>query len=277
MSAAVIGLVLCAAALHASWNAMLRSGADRLWSITVMSLAMALIALPFTCLLPLPLAESWPYIALSATLQIGYSVFLAYAYDTGELGQVYPIVRGSVPLLVTLASLAFTHQRPSLAATAGITLVSLGIISLAFGKGRAAPRSVGFALITGLFIASYVTLDGIGVRLAGNAIAYAAWVSLLNGLLMPLAFMMLRGRLVIVLRAPETWKAATGGAVSLIGYAAVISALALGSVGPIAALRETSIVFSALIGRLVLQEALTGRRVLVCMAVACGAVCIALP
>ncbi|MGB7589292.1 MAG: hypothetical protein WBM00_11345, partial [Solirubrobacterales bacterium] len=104
MTPAVVGLVLCAAVMHAGWNALLRSGTDRMWSLTVMSLAMTVVAIPAALLLPLPTSASWPYIGLSSVLQLAYSLFLIRAYRHGDLGQVYPIARGCVPLLVTLGA-----------------------------------------------------------------------------------------------------------------------------------------------------------------------------
>jgi drug/metabolite transporter (DMT)-like permease len=274
MSPAVVGLVLFAAALHATWNAVLRSGADRLWSVTVMSFATTVVAIPFAVVLPLPASPSWPYLLLSSCLQVGYSVFLVYAYGQGELGRVYPIVRGSVPLLVTLGGFLFAGQHPSAVSLLGVVLVALGIMSLALGRRRATAKSVVLAFITGLFVASYVTADGIGVRLAGDPRAYAAWIFLIYGALMPTTFMAVRGRLALDVLSAETLKALAGGVISLIAYVAVILALALGPIGPISALRETSVIFAVLIGRIFLGEALTMRRLAACAVIAFGASCL---
>ncbi len=273
MTPAVVALVLCAAILHATWNAVLRSGADRLWSITVMSLAMTVVALPFAVLLPLPAAPSWSYLFLSAGLQVGYSVFLVLTYRHAELGQAYPIVRGSVPLLVTLGAAVFAGEHLTALSLSGIALVSFGIMSLA-AKSGTGKRSVAAALVTGLFIASYTVTDGMGARLAGNAQAYAAWLCLIYGVLMPLVFVAVRGRLIIDRRSPETLRATIGGIISLLGYAVVIWAMTLGPIGPVSALRETSIVFAALIGRVFLNEALTIRRLAACLGIAAGAFCL---
>jgi drug/metabolite transporter (DMT)-like permease len=239
-----------------------------------MSFATTAIAIPAASLLPIPLPSCWPYIGISAVLQVGYSIFLAGAYRHGELSQVYPIIRGTVPLLVTLGGFVFAGQHPSYRALVGIALISAGIASLAFGRAQAGRNPITLALVTALFVASYVTADGIGVRLAGNAQSYAAWIFLIYGALMPLAFFVLRRRLVLPLRAPETLKAMTGGVISLASYGAMTAALALGELGPVSALRETSIVFSVMIGRAVLREALTLRRILASIVVTLGAVCI---
>lgn len=272
MTPVVIALVLFAAVLHATWNAVLRGSADRLWAVTIMSYATTLAAAPFAACLPIPQAACWPYIAASAALQVGYSIFLAFAYRHGDLGQVYPIVRGGVPPLVTLGGFLFAGQRLSGPLIAGVLLISSGILGLAVGRDRATPKSVAFALVTSLFVASYVTIDGIGVRLAGDARAYAAWIFLVFGALMPVTYRLMRGRFAERPFTREGLKALAGGLVSLVSYGAVLSALALGPLGPVAALRETSIVFSVLIGRLALREPMTRQRVLTCAAVTIGAI-----
>ncbi|UDL89102.1 DMT family transporter [Mesorhizobium sp. PAMC28654] len=274
MSAVVIGLALSAAVLHATWNAFLRTGADRLWTVTVMSFSSTIIAIPFALLLPLPAPSAWPYIILSAGLQVGYSFFLVAAYRHGELGQVYPIVRGTVPLLVALGGFLFAGERLSSPQTVGVGLVALGMMSLSLGKGRAATSSMLFALATGTIIAGYATVDAIGVRQAGHAGAYTAWVLVFYGALLPAAFVLFRGRLRVDIGSPETWKALGGGIVALIAYGVVVAAFALGPAGPITALRETSVVFAALIGWLFLAEQLTARRIAACAVVAAGAICL---
>lgn len=272
MSATVIGLALFAAVLHAIWNAFLRSGGDRLWTVTVMSFASTAAALPLLFVYPLPASGTWPYIALSALLQVGYSVFLVAAYRHGELGQVYPIVRGTVPLLVTVGSFLFAGDRLDEYQISGIVLVSVGIMSLTLGKGRASISSILFALATGGIIAAYAMVDSIGVRQAGQSAAYTAWVLVLYGTLLPAAFVIMRGKLSVDIRSPETWKALGGGLVAMVAYGVVVAAFALGPAGPITALRETSVVFAFLIGWLFLRETLTFRRVVACLIVAGGAV-----
>ena len=274
LSLLVIVLPLCAAVLHATWNAALRSSADRLWFVTVMSFSSTLAAIPLVVMLPPPLKESWGYLGLSALLQVIYSFLLAYAYALGELGLVYPIVRGSVPLLVTVGGFLLAGQRLSGLALAGIVLISAAIVSQATGRVRTERKAVGHAVVTALFVASYVIADALGVRRAGNPQSYAAWIWMVYGALMPAGFLLLRRPITFRLEARDSCKALAGGLLSFGSYGAVIAALALGNVGAISALRETSIVFSALIGRVFLGEALTLRRALVCLAVTAGAVLI---
>jgi len=272
MSVAVVGLALLAAILHASWNAFLRTGGDRLWTITVMSLSGILVGLPFAAIYPWPDPSAWPFIFLSAGLQVGYILFLVAAYRYGELGQVYPIVRGTVPMLVTLGGFLVTGQHLGIYQTIGVTLVAAGIMTLSFGSSRAPTASMLLALATGAIIATYATVDSIGVRHAGHAGAYAAWVLITYGLGQVAAFVLLRGHLTLDFRSSVTWKALAGGVVALIAYGLVILAYTLGPAGPVTALRETSVIFAALIGWLFLGETLTRRRAVACVIVALGAI-----
>ena len=270
----MIALALSAAVLHATWNAALRSGADRAQFVTVMSFTTTVAAVPLVLLLPPPAAPSWPYLGVSALLQVIYSFLLAYAYRHGELGQIYPIVRGSVPVLVTVGGFALAGQSLSGLALFGIGLISSAIISLAVRAGHTERKALGLGLLTAVFVASYVTADVLGVRMAGRPQSYAAWIWVVYGMLMPAGLMAVQGRVRIDLSARDTLKAVIGGLLSFASYGAIITALALGKAGAISALRETGIVFSALIGRFFLGEVLTTRRVLVCLAVTVGALCI---
>ncbi len=275
MTPLIFALVLGAAMLHATWNALLRGGQDRLWSITAMSFATTAVAIPWAALSPPPLPASWPWLAASALLQVGYSVFLVQAYRFGDLAQVYPIARGSAPLLVTLAAAAVAREHPSGAGLAGIALISTGIIGLARGIDRASLRSIPLACVTGGFIAAYTTVDGIGVRLSGGSGAYTAWLFLLYGALMPACFLAMGGlRRMRAAARGDTWRALCGGGLSLMAYAIAVYALNHAAIGAVSALRETSVVFAALLGHAFLGERLTPRRLLACVAIAAGVACI---
>lgn len=276
MSAVAVGLALVAAILHASWNAFLRTGADRLWSITVMSLTGSIITLPLLFLVPVPGAAAWPYILLSSGLQVGYSLFLVAAYRQGQLGQVYPIVRGTVPLLVTLGGFLFFGEVLGPWQTLGVLLIATGIMSLSLGKTRAATSSILFALTTGLIIACYSTVDSRGVKLVELPVAYALWVLFLFGIMITIAFAVTRRGLALDLQSPLTWKAAGGGVVAMLAYGLVVVAYAYAPAGLVTAVRETSVVFAVLIGALMLGEPLTVRRLLACVVVAGGAISVSL-
>ncbi len=274
MSTFVVMLALCAAILHAGWNAFLRSGADRFWTMTVMTLAMTIVAIPVALVLPWPAQASWPYLAASALFQLVYGLLLVAAYRHGELGQVYPIIRGSAPLLVTFAGFVFMGQVLLPLTMAGVMLVVIGIMLLSLGRGRATASSMAFALATGVSIAGYSTVDAAGIQLSGHTGAYITWVFLLPGPLMVIAFMVMRGGLSIDFKARETWKASAGGMVSLLSYGAVLIAYSMAPAGPVSALRETSVVFAVLIGYFFLGESLSAKRIAACVVVAAGAILI---
>ena len=268
----VIALVLCAALLHATWNALLKSGGDRFRSIVVMSAASSLACLPALAVLPLPQPAAWPAVILSSALHVGYNLFLVRCYAHGDLGQMYPVARGSSPVLVLVAALLVAHEQPAPLAVLGIILVSGGILALA-GHGRASRRGLSSALATGVFIAAYTVTDGIGGRRSDHPLSYAMWLFVLDGFPMVAIYAVRRGGLTSLVQGDrESLKGVIGGIVSVMAYAAVIYAASVSPMGPVSALRETSVVFAALIGRRFLGETMTARRLSACLLVAVGAV-----
>jgi drug/metabolite transporter (DMT)-like permease len=272
MTPLVIGLVLGAAVTHAAWNAMLRSGADRLWSIVIMTTTSATLAIPFVVILPSPAPASWPCLALSAVLQILYCLLLARAYREGDLAQVYPLARGVSPLLVTLGAAAFAGEHLSPVSLAGVALISTGVVALSLGGARASRQSTLAALGAGVFISAYTVADGLGARLSGHAQSYSVWLFLLQGAPMPMIYGLLRGRLAISLKDPEALKAVAGGALSMLAYGVILWALTLAPMGQVSALRETAILFAAIIGVVFLREAWSWRRLGAATIIATGAV-----
>jgi drug/metabolite transporter (DMT)-like permease len=221
-------------------------------------------------LVPPPLRASWPYVALSGVLHVGYCVFLVRAYRAGDFVQSYPIARGSSPLLVTLGAALFAHERLSLGTTAGVVLVAAGIMALAFEGGRFNVANVPAALGKGCFIGAYTVADGIGVRLSGSLFGYTVWMSLIWGVGMPLVYLLVRGRHGVRRPLPLVASAAAGGLISLLAYGLVLWAMERAPLGPVSALRETSVVFAALIGWLFMHQPLGPRRALACFVIAVG-------
>jgi drug/metabolite transporter (DMT)-like permease len=272
VTAGVVALVLASALLHASWNALLKGGVDRLRSATLMTLSAGVASVPIACLLPAPRPASWGYIGLSAALHVVYNLLLLAAYRHGDLGVSYPVARGTSPLLVAAGAAATAGEDLAPPALAGIALISLGIAALAFERGRhLAERSLVAALLTGVSIASYTVVDGLGARASGDARAYAAWLFLLMGLPMPLILVASRGHARDLRLDGQAMGSVVGGIVSLVAYAIVIWAASVSPMGMVSALRETSVVFAALLGRLFLGERLGPRRLAACSVVAAGA------
>jgi drug/metabolite transporter (DMT)-like permease len=274
------GLVLVAALLHATWNAMLHGNRDRFLSMTWMSIAIAVISTLVVLFTPWPARAAWPYIVGSGLVHIVYNMSLVRAYRRSDLGEAYPIARGSSPLLVTLGAALFAHEAIGPLHAFGIVMISGGIISLAL-QGRHISRAGALAaLTTGATIAIYTVIDGIGVRLSnGEALTYTAWMFLFYWL-MPVLFTAMRGVAALwtpVRDAPvAVGSSLAGGIVSIGAYGIVIWAMQSGAMGAVSALRETSVVFAVLIGRVFLREAVTAKRWLACVIVAAGAVCLGL-
>jgi drug/metabolite transporter (DMT)-like permease len=275
VSPIVVGLVLTSAAMHASWNALLKGGSDRLRSVTLMAATTSVVAGLWLLYLPAPRADSWACIALSAALHVIYNLLLVASYRHGDLGVSYPIARGSSPLLVALGAAVVAHERLDYLSLAGIVLISLGILGLAFENRTAlVARALVPAFLTGMTIAAYTLADGLGARLSGNSQAYAAWLFVSYGPVMLLILGLRRGTSDHFGLDAAAARSALGGIVSMIAYAIVIWAASVSPMGPVSALRETGVVFAALLGRLFLHERLGPRRLAACTIVALGAACL---
>jgi drug/metabolite transporter (DMT)-like permease len=272
MSPLVVALVLGSALLHASWNALLRSDADRLKFIAVMSSFCALIALPVAIFAPKPAPESWSYIAASGAIQIAYCLLLVRSYRDGHLAQVYPIARGTAPLVVTLGAALLAGERLTPLGLAGVGLVSAGITFIALGRGRPDIRTAAAAVATGVAIASYMLIDGLGVRLSGAPIGYTAWQAIAQGAPMPFIYLLLRRRWPDMALDANLARMAIGAAISILAYGVVLWAMSLSPMGQVSALRETSILFAAVIGAVFLREPLTARGLAGAAMIATGAV-----
>jgi drug/metabolite transporter (DMT)-like permease len=274
MTLSIALLVLFAALLHASWNALLKGGGDGFWAMTVMGIATSITCAALVFFLPLPARASWPYIAASALLHVGYNAFLVRAYRRGDFGSAYPIARGSSPLLVTVGAALTVGEWPALSGIFGILLVSGGIISLAFQGRRVPETGIFYALGTGGFIAAYSVTDGIGGRLSGHAVAYTVWMCLAWGATALPIFLARRPGSAIWRGARKTGLAALGGITSLAAYGIVIFAMTRAPMGSVSALRETSVLFAVVLGRIFFGETLTARRVLSALVIAAGALCL---
>lgn len=274
MTLPIAALVLFAALLHASWNALLKGGGDGFWTMTVMGLATSLACAVMVPFLPVPSPASWPYIAASALLHVGYNGFLVRAYRNGDFGSAYPIARGSSPLLVTLGAAITVGEWPVLSGIVGILLVSGGIISLAFPERRLPETGILYALGTGMFIAAYSVVDGMGGRLSGNAVAYTIWMCLAWGATALPIYLLRRRSSAIWRGSRKTGLAALGGVISLAAYGIVIFAMTRAPMGSVSALRETSVLFAVLLGWMFFGETLTARRIVSALVIALGALCL---
>ena len=273
----LVALVLLAAFMHAGWNAMLHGSKDRYLSMAWMCVAMSVLAAVTIFFLPLPAAASWPYIAVSGIVHVFYNLFLVRAYETGDLSTAYPIARGTSPLLVTSGAFMFANEDLTLLHAFGTVLVSAGILVLALQRSEVTRRGLTTAGLTGATIAFYTVVDGLGVRQAGGttvaAASYTAWLFLFFSLT-PAVYVVRNGMLALRAPARDVATFATGGLVSAGAYGIVIFAMQEGAMGALSALRETSVLFAALLGRVFLKEKLSAGKVFACLVIVLGALAI---
>ena len=285
-------LVLSAAFMHASWNALLRGGADRAQSMLIMNVTVGVLGLVMMAFAGLPPAACAVYVVASGLIHLVYNALLVRMYRSGDLGETYPVARGSSPALVSLGGSLFAGEWMNLIGAVGIGLVCAGIFMLAAARARSARQPSGSAsdrallnavglhamnlpaaLATGVSIAAYTVVDGIGVRASGNWVAYTGGVFAFF-LAMPLWYLARGRRAMFAVPLAEAGKAASGGAISLLAYGAIIWAMQTGSMGAVSALRETSVLFAALLGAIFLNERLTVLRIASCCIIAAGAACV---
>ena len=263
----VVPLVLCAAVLHATWNALVKPAADRLAAIGALNAAIAVICLP-AAILVAPQRAAWIALAVSSLLHVAYNMALVAAYDEGDFSQTYPIARGSAPPLVAIVAAIALGESLDAVRIAGLGAITAGMFVLAAGPRH--PRAIALALRVGVVIAAYTIVDGIGVRHSGTPLGYGAWLFLSSGALTALGARArgssLRPRGVTLIVAP----------CAIAAYGLVLWAQTHGRLAVVAGLRETSVVFGALIGVIAFREQLGLRRVLASALVAAGAVALAL-
>jgi drug/metabolite transporter (DMT)-like permease len=272
LSVSVALAVLAAAVTHATWNAIAHGIKDQLLAFGLIGVGGIVVAIPLVILAPMPHASCWPYLAASIAIHVLYNLLLMRSYQYGEFGQVYPLARGTSPLVVTILAAVFVHERPTLPQLGGVLVVSAGLATLVFAGRRPGRAALLAALGTGLTIAAYTTVDGVGVRASGSPVGYIGWLMLLESLGVPL-FALVRRRS-IVTKQPRRilLSGLLGGALSVLAYGLVLWAQTRGALAPIAALRETSVIFGAIIGTVAFREPFGRTRIAATVLVSAGIV-----
>jgi drug/metabolite transporter (DMT)-like permease len=274
----VVGVVLFAALIHASWNALLKTGSDTVLTTALMTTAaacIAAVALPF---LPVPAAPSWPYMAGSVALQFIYYTLLVRAYATGDMSHTYPIMRGGAPFIVAALSASLIGEPLTAARWLGVGLICGGVLGLAIHRtARPTPHhaATAYALANAGAIAAYTLIDGMGVRKSQAPASYTLWLFLLIGAVrLGWTFLLRRRELLGYLR--RYWpQGVAGGVGTLSAYGLALWAMTVAPVALVAALRETSILFATVISALVLKERVTPMRVVSAVLIAAGAATLA--
>jgi drug/metabolite transporter (DMT)-like permease len=262
--------VLAAALTHATWNAIAHGIKDQTLAFALIGVGGITVAIPLIIVVTLPRSDCWPYLLASVAIHVFYNLLLMRCYQVGEFSQVYPLARGTSPLVVTILAAVFVHERLALPQIAGVVTVSAGLGFLVLGGRRPGRAAFLAAVGTGLTIAAYTTVDGVGVRLSASPAGYIGWLMLLESLCVPM-FALARRRAVLLKQPPRVLLSGlAAGALSVLAYGLVLWAQTRGELAPIAALRETSVVFGAIIGALVFREPFGRTRITATVIVVAG-------
>lgn len=271
MTLTVFCILLFAVLLHASWNAIVKAGTDKLYSAIGVSGSAALIALVILPFSSQPSVASWPFLVVSCALQVVYTVLVAKTYQVSDMSQTYPLMRGTAPLLVALISVLALGDSLSGLAWSGIGVICLSIIAMAMNGRMRSRKGIGLALLNACFIAGYTLVDGTGVRLSDTALGYTLWTFLMNGFCL-LAWAMVARRREATRYLRLHWKKGVLGGVGTLGsYGLALWAMTQAPLAVVAALRETSILFGALIAFVLLKEKVAGLRIAAALGIAGGA------
>jgi drug/metabolite transporter (DMT)-like permease len=272
--------VLFAAACHAGWNALIKVGLDPLSTTTLISIGSGVVALMFLPLVGVPAWPAWPWLIASVVIHLVYFASLIESYRTGDLGQVYPIARGSAPLMTAVATTIFVGEKLSLIGWTGILALVVGVLLLSARGGRELAeidrRAIGFALFTALTICAYSVVDGIGARHSSNPNAYSLWLFIGIAVVM-VPYALYRDGADVIPAMQRFWRRGfAGGALQVLSYGIAIWAMTVAPIAIVATLRETSVLFGAAIAVVVLKEPLRAARIVAAFLIVCGLILIRL-
>ncbi|MCZ6605309.1 MAG: EamA family transporter [Alphaproteobacteria bacterium] len=261
MELSLVAIVILTGLMHATWNAVIKGGPDNWVSAGLVMGTGAVIAIAAVPFLALPSAAAWPWLVYTGIVHTAYQAVLVYAYRLGDLGRVYPIARGTAPVVITLVSVPLLSEGLNVTAYLGIAVIVVGLMSLVLEPARHLDlhrKSLFFALLTGLSIATYSMIDAVGIRIAiaaGDApLTYIMWVFIMGSA--PFSFYILwaRRRDLGLYRSRHGIISLAAGLIAIAGYSLVLWTYTQGAVAPIAALRESGVIFAALIGSFLFGE-----------------------
>lgn len=274
MTAPVLAIVLVAAVLHAVWNALVKTSHDRAITLGLVAAGHCIPALALMPFVPVPVSAAFPFIIASTVIHWGYYYFLNISYRFGDLSLIYPIARGTAPVMVALGAMIWADEILSIWAWIGILTVSAGILILAAVR-YADKRGMGAALLTSGIIAAYSVVDGIGIRISGTPIGYVVWLFAAE-IFVAVFVIATRFDRARAISAKARVLGLTGGVISGLAYALALFAKTLAPIGIVSAVRETSVIFAALIGVYWLGEGPARRRLVAASVVALGVMLLAL-
>jgi drug/metabolite transporter (DMT)-like permease len=279
LSSGVLAAVLGAAALHALWNSLVKSASDKFLSSAVVALWCGMAAVVAALVLPRPAAVALPFIVASAIIHIVYFMLVGQLYRSADLSVAYPIMRGLAPLIAALIALATLGEAPGPIASLGVAALVAGVLAMGasgFAHGRINRPTILVALANSAVIAIYSVIDGQGARLSGAgsafAFAYNSWADALTALAYLPIILFLRGRATVAAFVGDWRRGLIGGLAAFFGYAIVVWAMTRAPIAAVAALRETSVVFAAIIGVVALGEPFHAQRAIAVLVILAGVI-----
>jgi drug/metabolite transporter (DMT)-like permease len=271
----VLAAVLLGALIHATWNALIKAQSDKFTASALVAVGAGVVALPIMATLPVPPPVVWPYIAASAVIHVGYFALVGYAYRSADLGVAYPLTRGAAPPATALLALLLFGERLGFNGWLAVLVIAIGIVTLsadALARGGLTRATAVAALSNAGVIVIYTLVDGLGARLTASGLVYVAWMLAATAILLLALMLVLRGKSFLD-DARREWRLTLGaGALALASYAIALWAMTLAPIGLVAALRETSVLFAAILGAVLFKEPFGPRRWLALVLIVAGIV-----
>jgi drug/metabolite transporter (DMT)-like permease len=257
LTTAILLAVLAGALLHASWNALIKWEPDKLAASAAIAVGAGVVALPLALMSPMPLPASWLLIAFSSVIHVLYFVLVGYALRHADLGVAYPLTRGSAPAFTAIFAAVWLGEMLALSGWLAVGAIAAGVVTLsadALARGGLTPRAAALAFTNAAVVVAYTLVDGVGARLAGNAVSYVSWMMAGTALLIvPIALVFFREQ--VAEKERGFWiRALFAGALSIASYGIALWAMTRAPIGLVAALRETSVLFAAILGAIVFGE-----------------------
>lgn len=274
MSSTVLFAVLGAALLHASWNALIKQGGNKLTGMLILTLVQGGMGAFIAMTRALPTGEVWLWLIVSGVAHAAYKLFLAYAYEQGDLSRVYPIARGAAPMMVAIFGIFYLNDTLRPIEYLGISGIGFGILLMArgvFSSGESR-RLLPFALGSAVATASYSIIDGLGARIAGDAVMFVAWMFVFDALLFTTAALFLRGRIIFKATGGQWLVGAVAAMASYGAYAVAVWAMTQAPIALVTSIRETSILFAILIGWLIFDEKMHKGKIIAALLIVAGVV-----
>ncbi len=280
MTTAILLAVLFGALLHASWNALIKWEPDKLAASAAIAVGAGVVALPLALMSPLPLAPSWIFIFFSAVIHVLYFVLVGYALRHADLGVAYPLTRGSAPAFTAILAAVWLGEMLALSGWLAVGAIAAGVVTLsadALLRGGLTPRAAVLAFTNAAVVVAYTLVDGVGARLAGNALSYVTWMLIgTAAIILPIALIFYRPQIAEKERG-FWWRALFGGALSIASYGIALWAMTKAPIGLVAALRETSVLFAAILGAMIFDERFGPKRWAALVLILCGIILLRFP